>query len=194
MGVADSVHPFAPDGRDRHLHPAPAAGGRRSSRPSRPEGRRPRIRGREAFLSQNLKFVFIASMVVLGEGVVWYSGQFWALYFLQQIRKPDVLSPAIITGVALLIATPTLILFGWLSDKIGRKPIILAGFALAAPAPPCRCDTAPTPSVADTAGKYCRRRNAAIGPYTMPRTKPMHRDDQTASVVRCDLRPCRAAV
>src|SRR5216684_3172501 len=87
---------------------------------------------REAFLSQNFKFVVIASIVVLGEGVVWYSGQFWALYFLQQIRKPDTLSPAIMTGVALLIASPTLILFGWLSDKIGRKPIILAGFALAA--------------------------------------------------------------
>src|SRR5438876_5963903 len=67
---------------------------------------------REAFLSQNLKYVVIASIVVLGEGVVWYSGQFWALYFLQQIRKPDVLTPAIITGIALLIATPTLILFG----------------------------------------------------------------------------------
>src|SRR5437867_2771857 len=87
---------------------------------------------REAFLSQNFKYVVIASVVVLGEGVVWYSGQFWALYFLQQIRKPDVLTPAIITGIALLIATPTLILFGWLSDKIGRKPIILAGFLLAA--------------------------------------------------------------
>jgi MFS family permease len=86
---------------------------------------------REAFLSQNFKFVVIASIVVLGEGVVWYSGQFWALYFLQQIRKPDTLSPAIMTGIALLIASPTLILFGWLSDKIGRKPIILAGFALA---------------------------------------------------------------
>ena len=49
---------------------------------------------REAFLSQNLKFVIIASVVVMGEGVVWYSGQFWALYFLQQIRKPDVLTPS----------------------------------------------------------------------------------------------------
>src|SRR2546428_5335237 len=87
---------------------------------------------REAFWSQNVKYVLIASIVVIGEGVVWYSGQFWALCFLQQIRKPDVLTPAIITGIALLIATPTLIFFGWLSDKVGRKPIILAGFALAA--------------------------------------------------------------
>src|SRR6266571_5365826 len=87
---------------------------------------------REAFWSQNIRYVLIASIVVIGEGVVWYSGQFWALYFIQQVQKPDVLHPALITGAALLIATPTLIFFGWLSDKIGRKPIILAGFALAA--------------------------------------------------------------
>ena len=86
---------------------------------------------REAFLSQNLKYVVIASIVVIGEGVVWYSSQFWALFFIQQIQKPDVLHPALITGAALLIAAPTLIFFGWLSDKIGRKPIILAGFLLA---------------------------------------------------------------
>lgn len=87
---------------------------------------------REAFLSANIRYVAIASVVVIGEGVVWYSGQFWALYFLQQVMKPDVLTPAIITGIALLIATPSLIFFGWLSDRIGRKPIILAGFFLAA--------------------------------------------------------------
>ncbi len=87
---------------------------------------------REAFWSQNVRYVLIASVVVIGEGVVWYSGQFWALYFIQQVQKPDVLHPAYITGAALLIATPSLILFGWLSDKIGRKPIILAGFFLAA--------------------------------------------------------------
>jgi len=87
---------------------------------------------REAFWSQNVKYVLIASIVVIGEGVVWYSGQFWALYFLQQVMKPDVIRPAIITGIALLVATPSLIFFGWLSDRIGRKPIILAGFLLAA--------------------------------------------------------------
>src|SRR5712664_4238894 len=86
---------------------------------------------REAFWSQNVKYVLIASVVVIGEGVVWYSGQFWALYFIQQVQKPDVLHPAYITGAALLIATPSLIFFGWLSDRIGRKPIILAGFLLA---------------------------------------------------------------
>ena len=66
---------------------------------------------REAFWSQNIRYVLIASIVVIGEGVVWYSGQFWALYFIQQVQKPDVLHPAIITGLALLIATPSLIFF-----------------------------------------------------------------------------------
>jgi MFS family permease len=87
---------------------------------------------KEAFLSANIKFVLIASIVVLGEGVVWYSGQFWALYFLQQVSKVDLLHSSYIVGVALLIATPSLIIFGHLSDRIGRKPIILGGFLLAA--------------------------------------------------------------
>jgi MFS family permease len=87
---------------------------------------------REAFLSKNIKYVLIASVVVLGQGCVWYSGQFWALYFLQTVKKIDVLTSSYIVGVGLLIATPTLIFWGWLSDKIGRKPIILGGMLLAA--------------------------------------------------------------
>ncbi len=87
---------------------------------------------KEAFLSANIKFVLIASIVVIGEGVVWYSGQFWALYYMQQVSKVDPLTTAYIVGGALLLASPTLILFGWLSDLIGRKPVILAGFLLAA--------------------------------------------------------------
>src|SRR3989449_11554407 len=86
---------------------------------------------REAFLSRNIKYVLIASVVVLGQGCVWYSGQFWALYFLQTVKKIDVLTSSYIVGLALLIATPTLVFWGWLSDKIGRKPIILGGMLLA---------------------------------------------------------------
>ena len=87
---------------------------------------------KEAFLSKNIRFVLIASIVVLGEGVVWYSGQFWALYFLQQVSKVNLLQSSFIVGIALLIASPSLIYFGHLSDRIGRKPVILAGFLLAA--------------------------------------------------------------
>jgi MFS family permease len=87
---------------------------------------------KEAFLSANIKYVLIACVVLIGQGVVWYSGQFWALYFLQQVSKIDPLSSAYIVGAALLIATPSLIFFGWLSDKIGRKPVILGGMLLAA--------------------------------------------------------------
>src|SRR6202011_579392 len=87
---------------------------------------------REAFLSANFKFVVIATIIVLGEGVVWYSSQFWALYFLQQVSKVDTLTTAYIVGAGLIIGTPTLILFGWLSDIIVHKPVILGRFLLAA--------------------------------------------------------------
>jgi len=87
---------------------------------------------REAFLSSNIKYILIATIVLIGQGVVWYSGQFWALYFLQQVSKVDALTSAYIVGAALLIATPSLIFFGWLSDQIGRKPVILGGMLLAA--------------------------------------------------------------
>jgi MFS family permease len=87
---------------------------------------------KEAFLTSNIKYVLIATVVLIGQGVVWYSGQFWALYFLQQVSKVDPLTSAYIVGAALLLATPSLILYGWLSDKIGRKPVILGGMLLAA--------------------------------------------------------------
>jgi MFS family permease len=87
---------------------------------------------KEAFVSANFKFVVIATIIVLGEGVVWYSSQFWALYYLQTVAKVDTLTTAYIVGAGLIIGTPTLILFGWLSDIIGRKPVILGGFLLAA--------------------------------------------------------------
>src|SRR6186713_2002650 len=86
---------------------------------------------KEAFMSTNIKYVLIATVVLIGQGVVWYSGQFWALYFLQQVSKIDPLTSAYIVGAALLLATPSLILYGWLSDKIGRKPVILGGMLLA---------------------------------------------------------------
>jgi len=88
---------------------------------------------REAFLNPaNLKFVVIATIVVLGEGVVWYSSQFWALFYLQTVSKVDTLSSSFIVGIGLIIGTPSLVLFGWLSDIIGRKAVILGGFFLAA--------------------------------------------------------------
>ena len=87
---------------------------------------------KEAFLSSNIKYILIATVVLIVQGVVWYSGQFWALYFLQQVSKVDALTSAYIVGAALLIATPSLIFFGWLSDQIGRKPVILGGMLLAA--------------------------------------------------------------
>lgn len=81
----------------------------------------------------NLKWVLIALFgAVAGQAVVWYSGQFYALFFLEKTLKVDGATANILIAIALALGTPFFIFFGWLSDKVGRKPIILAGCALAA--------------------------------------------------------------
>jgi MFS family permease len=81
----------------------------------------------------NLKIVILALFgLVAGQAVVWYTGQFYALFFLTQALKVDGATANILVAISLLIATPFFIVFGSLSDKIGRKPIILAGCLIAA--------------------------------------------------------------
>jgi len=80
----------------------------------------------------NAKIAILALLgATAGEAVVWYGGQFYALFFLTQTIKVPAVPAQIMIAVALLVATPGFILFGWLSDKIGRKPIMMAGFLLA---------------------------------------------------------------
>jgi MFS family permease len=82
---------------------------------------------------KNLKIVILALVgLTAGQAVVWYSGQFYALFFLTQALKVDGPTANIMIAIALIIGTPFFIVFGILSDKIGRKPIILAGCFLAA--------------------------------------------------------------
>ncbi len=81
----------------------------------------------------NLKYVILALLgLVAGQAVVWYTGQFYALFFLTQTLKVDGVTANLLIAAALLIGTPFFVVFGALSDKIGRKPIILAGCAIAA--------------------------------------------------------------
>jgi len=82
---------------------------------------------------KNLKIVILALVgLTAGQAVVWYTGQFYALFFLQQTLKVDGATANLLIAASLVIGTPFFIVFGSLSDKIGRKPIILAGCLIAA--------------------------------------------------------------
>jgi MFS family permease len=81
----------------------------------------------------NLKYVLLALFgATMGQGVVWYTGQFYALFYLQKVFHVELMPSNIIVAGALLLACPFFVLFGSLSDRIGRKPIMLGGMILAA--------------------------------------------------------------
>jgi MFS family permease len=88
----------------------------------------------ESFLRwENLKFVLIALFGgVSGQAVLFYTATFYPLYFLQRAAKVDGLTATILVGAALVIGAPLEVFFGWLSDRIGRKPLVMGGLALGA--------------------------------------------------------------
>ncbi|NVD40745.1 MHS family MFS transporter [Ensifer sp. HO-A22] len=97
------------------------------------EGKGSKAPLKEAFGQwKNAKIALLALFgAVVGQAVVWYSGQFYALFFLTGVLKVDGQSANIMVAISLLLGTGFFVFFGWLSDKIGRKPIIMAGLLLA---------------------------------------------------------------
>ena len=98
------------------------------------EGKGSKAPLRESFGQwKNLKVVILALVgLTAGQAVVWYTGQFYTLFFLQSFLKVDGPTANILIAVALILGTPFFIIFGSLSDRIGRKPIIMAGCLIAA--------------------------------------------------------------
>jgi Arabinose efflux permease len=88
---------------------------------------------RDAIKGGNLKLMLLVLFgATAGQAVVWYAGQFYALFYLQSMLKVDLTVSYLLIAAALLLATPFFLFFGWLSDKIGRKKIIMAGCLIAA--------------------------------------------------------------
>ena len=98
------------------------------------EGRGSKAPLRESFANRaNLRVVVIALFgLVIGQAVVWYTGQFYALFFLTQLLKVDAQTANLLVAAALLLGTPFFLVMGALSDRVGRKPVILVGCLLAA--------------------------------------------------------------
>ncbi|MEK2688344.1 MFS transporter [Bdellovibrio sp. GT3] len=98
------------------------------------EGKASKSPLRDSFMHPENRRLVILSLLgaTMGQGVVWYTGQFYALYYLQTVLKVDFVMANKIIAIALLLGTPFFIVFGGLSDKIGRKKIIMAGCLIAA--------------------------------------------------------------
>lgn len=96
------------------------------------EGKQSKAPITESFFSKNGRIVVLALFgATAGQAVVWYAGQFYAMYFLTQSLKVDPTTTWLLIAAALVLGTPFFIVFGWLSDRIGRKKIIMAGCLLA---------------------------------------------------------------
>ena len=97
------------------------------------EGKGSKTPFRDSLKGGNLKLMLLVLLgATAGQAVVWYGGQFYSLFFLTQALKVDGTTANLLIAGALALATPFFIFFGWLSDRIGRKKIILAGCLLAA--------------------------------------------------------------
>ncbi|MBX3711689.1 MAG: MHS family MFS transporter [Lysobacter sp.] len=97
------------------------------------EGKQSKAPITESFFSKNGRIVLLALFgATAGQAVVWYAGQFYAMYFLTQSLKVDATTTWLLIAASLAIGTPFFIVFGWLSDRIGRKKIIMAGCLIAA--------------------------------------------------------------
>jgi MFS family permease len=98
------------------------------------EGGRSKAPLKESFGTwTNGRIVLLALLgATAGQAVVWYAGQFYALFFLTQTLKVDAVTANLLVAAALALATAGFVFFGWLSDKVGRKPIVMAGCVLAA--------------------------------------------------------------